>query len=254
MLRYIYTIIVNLIRLLESMKTMTDMAQKSKDYPDEYVEEYNYGYVKYVIDVMKKTGKIETEVFGLENLPKEGGYTMYPNHEGKWDVYGLMSVHKYPCSFVMDIKKSNRIFIKQLVNVLNGKRLSKTDNRQAMTIINEVAKEVEAGRKYVLFPEGDFDKDKKNNLWEFKAGCFKISLKSKTPIVPVVLYDSWKVYNSMSVGKVKSQVYYLTPIYYDEYKEMSTRQIADLVKNRIEEKIKEINKKILKSKINKEVI
>ena len=36
----------------------------------------------------------------------------------------------------------------------------------------------EAGRKYVLFPEGDFDKEKENKLWDFKAGCFKISLKS----------------------------------------------------------------------------
>ena len=242
MLRYVYTIIVNLIRLLDAIKTMNDMIKKSNEKPEEYVEEYNYGYVKYIIDVMKKTGKIETECFGAENLPKESGYMMYPNHEGKWDVYGLMSVHKYPCSFVMDIKKSNRIFIKQLVDMLKGKRLSKTDNRQAMTIINEVAKEVEAGRKYILFPEGDFDKDKKNGLWEFKAGCFKISLKSKTPIVPVVLYDSYVPYNTLKMGKVKTQVHFLKPICYDEYKEMSTRQIADLVKSKIEEKLLELSK------------
>ncbi len=243
MLRYYYTIIVNLIRLIDALITMDDMIKKSNDYPEEYVEEYNYGYVKYVIDVMKKSGRIETEVYGQENLPKEGGYMMYPNHEGKWDVYGLMSVHKYPCSFVMDIKKSNRIFIKQLVDMLKGKRLSKTDNRQAMTIINEVAKEVEAGRKYILFPEGDFDKEKENKLWDFKAGCFKISLKSKTPIVPVVLYDSWKVYNSMSVGKIKTQVHFLEPINYDEYKDMKTSQIAEMVKRKIEEKLLEISKK-----------
>ena len=243
MLRYYYTIIVNLIRLIDAVITMNDMKKTSNDYPEEYVEEYNYGYVKYVIDVMKKSGRIETEVYGQENLPKEGGYMMYPNHEGKWDVYGLMSVHKYQSSFVMDIKKSNHILIKQLVDMLKGKRLSKTDNRQAMTIINEVAKEVEAGRKYVLFPEGDFDKEKENKLWDFKAGCFKISLKSKTPIVPVVLYDSWKVYNSMSVGKIKTQVHFLEPINYDEYKDMKTSQIAEMVKRKIEEKLLEISKK-----------
>ena len=244
MLRYYYTIIVNIIRLIESIRTMSDMAKKSVEKPEEYVEEYNYGYAKYIIDVMKKTGKIETEVYGAEDLPKEGGYMMYPNHEGKWDVYGLMSVHKYPCSFVMDIKKSNRPFIKQLVDTLKGKRLSKKNNRQAMTIINEVAKEVEAGRKYVLFPEGDFDKEKKNNLWDFKAGCFKISTKSKTPIVPVVLYDSWRVYNSLSVGKVKTQVHFLKPICYEEYKDMNTHQIAEMVKSIIENKIKEIEKSL----------
>lgn len=240
MLRYCYTILVNLIRLLDAIKTMNDMIKKSNEKPEEYVEEYNYGYVRYVVDVMRKTGKIDTQVFGVENLPKEGGYMMYPNHEGKYDVYGMISVHKYPCSFVMDIKKSNHVFIKQMVDMLKGKRLSKTDNRQAMTIINEVAKEVEAGRKYILFPEGDFDKKKKNSLWEFKAGCFKISLKSKTPIVPVVLYDSYVPYNTMKIGKVKTQVHYLPPIYYDEYKDMNTHQIADMVKERIQNKLDEL--------------
>ncbi len=242
MLRYVYTIIVNVIRLLESIKTMNDMAKKSEEKPEEYVEEYNYGYVKYVIDVMKKTGKIETESLGTENLPEEGGYMMYSNHEGKWDAYGIISVHKRPCSFIMDIKKSNRIFIKQLVDVLKGKRLSKTDNRQAMTIINEVAKEVEAGRKYIIFPEGDFDKNKKNTLWDFKAGCFKISLKSKTPIVPVAIYDSYVPYNTMKMGKVKTQVHFLKPICYEEYKDMNTRQIADMVRTKIENKLKELEK------------
>ena len=146
MWRYCYTIIVNLFRLLEAIKTMSDMAKKSEEKPEEFVEEYPYGYVKYVIDVMKKTGNIETVAFVTENLPKEGGYMMYPNHQGKWDVYGLMSVHKKPCTFVMDIKKSNHIFIKQLVDVLKGKRLDKENNRQAMTIINEISKEVEDGR------------------------------------------------------------------------------------------------------------
>ncbi len=243
MIRYCYTIAVNLIRLFDAIKTMNDMVKKSNDFPDEYVEEYHYGYVKYIIDVMRKTGKIDTKVYGLENLPEEGGYMMYPNHEGKYDVYGLISVHKKPCSFVMDIRKSNRIFIKQLVDMLRGKRLSKTDNRQAMTIINEVAKEVEAGRKYILFPEGDFDKDKKNSLWDFKAGCFKISLKSKTPIIPVVLYDSYKPYNTFSLKRVQTEVHYLNPICYEEYKDMKTQQIAEMVKGRIEEKIAEISNK-----------
>lgn len=237
MWRYCYTIIVNLFRLLEAIKTMSDMAKKSEEKPEEYVEEYPYGYVKYVIDVMKKTGNIETVAFGTENLPKEGGYMMYPNHQGKWDVYGLMSVHKKPCTFVMDIKKSNHIFIKQLVDVLKGKRLDKENNRQAMTIINEISKEVEDGRRYVLFPEGDFDKDKKNTLWDFKAGCFKIGLKSKVPIVPVVLYDSYKPYNTWNFGKMKTQVHFLEPIYYEEYKDMNTKQIADMVKNKIQDKL-----------------
>ena len=108
-----------------------------------------------------------------------------------------------------------------------------------MKIINEVAKEVENGRKYILFPEGKFDNKKKNSLIEFKSGCFKICLKSKVPIVPVVLIDSYKPYNSWCLGKIQTQVHYLKPIFFDEYKELSTHEIAELVKNMIASKIEE---------------
>ena len=237
MFRYWYTILRNLFRLIECVKTMGDMALKPAE---ENCEEYNYGYVRYVIDVMRNTGKIDVEVYGKENLPEEGGYMMYPNHQGKWDLYGIISGHKKPLTFVMDVKKSNAVFIKQLVDVLKGKRLDKENNRQAMTVINEVAKEVEEGRRCVLFPEGMFDKEKKNKLYEFKPGCFKISLKSKTPIVPVVLIDSYRAYNTWHIGNLKTQVHFLKPILFEEYKDMNTKEIAEMVKSKIQEKIEEV--------------
>jgi 1-acyl-sn-glycerol-3-phosphate acyltransferase len=240
MWRYYYTIVRNIFRLPEVVKTMEDMIELSKKRPDEYTEDTKYRYVQYITYLMQRTAHIKTEVFGEENLPKEGGYMMYPNHQGKYDVYGIFSVHKQPCTFVMDIKKSNRIFIKQLVDMLKGKRLSKIDNRQAMTIINEVAKEVAKGKKCILFPEGIYDNKKKNSLIDFKPGCFKICLKSKVPIIPVVLIDSYKTYNSWQLGKITTQVHYLKPILYDEYKDMNTQQIAELVKGKIADKIQEL--------------
>lgn len=240
MWRYYYTIVRNIFRILEAVKTMTDITKLSKERPDEFNEEIKYRYVQYITYIMQKTGNISTEVFGEENLPKKGGYMMYPNHQGKYDVYGIISVHKQPCSFVMDIEKSNAIFIKQIVDVLDAKRLDQKNNRQAMQIINEVAKEVENGRKYILFPEGIYDNQKKNSLIEFKAGCFKICLKSKVPIVPVVLIDSYKPYNSWEIGKIKTQVHYLKPILFEEYKDLKTHEIAELVKSRISTKIEEL--------------
>lgn len=240
MWRYYYTIVRNIFRIPDAIKTMKDMIELSKKRPDEYNEKTKYRYVQYIANVMQKTGHIKTEVYGEENLPKDGGYMMYPNHQGKYDVYGIISVHKQPCTFVMDIEKSNSIFIKQIVDVLEAKRLDKKNNRQAMQIINKVAKEVEKGRKYILFPEGIYDNQKKNNLIDFKAGCFKICLKSKVPIVPVVLIDSYRPYNSWDVGEIKTQVHFLKPLLFDEYKDMNTQQIAELVKSRIANKIKEV--------------
>lgn len=80
----------------------------------------------------------------------------------------------------------------------------------------------------------------KNKVQDFKAGSFKIALKSHVPIIPIALIDSYKVFNSFHFGPVTTQVHYLKPIEYEEYKGMKTKDIAALVKERIEEKIKEV--------------
>lgn len=215
--------------------------QKMGDYPEKYSDEERHRYIQYVVMLMQKTGFIKTEAFGTGNLPKEGGYIMYPNHQGKYDVYGILGTHETPCSVVMDKAKSYTIFVKQALDMVKGKRLDKEDNRQALTIINEVAEEVKNGRKFILFPEGGYEFNNRNIMQQFKTGCFKIALKSKVPVVPVVLVDSYKVFDSHNMGSVTTQVHYLEPIFYEEYKGMKTNQLADLVKERIQKKLNEVS-------------
>ena len=96
-------------------------------------------------------------------------------------------------------------------------------------------------KKYILFPDVGYRFNNKNKVWDFKAGSFKIALKSKAPIVPIALIDSYKVFNSCHVGPITTYVYYREPIIYEEYKDMKTQEIAALVKSRIEEKIAEVS-------------
>lgn len=223
----------NILILPGIIGKMRQMAADS----DEYSEEDCYKYLQYVVDLMQRTSFIRTEVYGEENLPKEGGYIMYPNHQGKYDAYGIVGVHSQPCTVVMDQAKSHAIFIREVIDMVKGKRLDKQDVKQAFAIISEITQEVKQGRRYIIFPEGGYEKDKKNSLSEFKAGCFKASLKSKTPIVPVALIDTYKPFNSWCFGKVTTQVHFLKPIFYEEYKDLRTQQIALLVKERIQQKI-----------------
>lgn len=209
------------------------------NHPEKYSAEKRYALANRAINVMKHTGRITTKVFGLENLPKEGGYIMYPNHQGKYDVLGIINSHEKPCTFVMDIEKSHTMLTREFIDLVQGKRLEKDNPRHGIVIINEVANEVAAGKKYILFPEGGYKFNNRNRVSEFKAGSFKIALKSKAPIVPVALINSYKVFNSFHIGPITTYVHYLTPILYDEYKGMKTKEIADMVKAKIEEKIEE---------------
>lgn len=73
-----------------------------------------------------------------------------------------------------------------------------------------------------------------------QAGCFSCSLQTKTPIVPVALFDSYKSMNSNTFEKVDTQVHFLKPILYSEYGELKKKEVAELVKNRIAERMAQI--------------
>lgn len=236
MLKFLFVVIMNFHRAPYIIPRMI----KYSHHPERYSEEKRYKLVQHIIYLMCRTGKITTKAFGTENLPEEGGYMMYPNHQGKYDVQSIISTHKKPCSFVMDKNKSFTVLVREFVDLVQGKRLEKDNPRQGIVIINQVAKEVSEGKRYILFPEGGYAENNRNIVEEFKAGSFKIALKSKAPIVPVALIDSYKVFNAFHLGPVTTYVHYLEPIYYDEYKDMKTQELANLVRGRIVAKINEV--------------
>lgn len=91
-------------------------------------------------------------------------------------------------------------------------------------------------------PEGGYDFNNRNHVCDFKAGSFKIALKTKAPIIPVALIDSYRVFNSFWLGPVTTQVHYLKPILFEEYGSLKTQEIAALVRDRINEKINDVLK------------
>ena len=67
-------------------------------------------------------------------------------------------------------------------------------------------------------------------------------MQAKVPIVPVAIYDSHLVFDFNSLRKVTTQVYFLDPIYYEEYGDKSTIEISQMVKERIEEGLIKLGK------------
>lgn len=203
---------------------------------EKYTEEQRYQLALRMIDRMKRNGRIHTVSYGKDNLPKENGYIMFPNHQGKYDTLGIMAAHERPCSVVIDDKASHALITSQFIDLLQGIRMDKTDMRKQVEAIRKVANEVKKGRNFIIFPEGGYDNNH-NTVQEFLAGAFKSAQLSRSPIVPVAIYDSYKVFSINSIRKVRTQVSFLEPIPYEEYKGMNTRAIAQLVKNRIESEL-----------------
>lgn len=229
MLRFIYVIIM---RIFSIMYFVPKMAHYAK-HPEKYSEEDCYKLAQAVIMRVRKTARVTTEYIGLENLPKESGYIMFANHQGKYDALGILEGHERPCSALMDKKRSQMFIAKQFVDLIKGKRIEKNAPRQQIRVLNEIATEVTEGRNYLIFPEGGYGKKTDNSLEEFKYGCFYCAIKAKCPIVPVTLIDSYIPFGQNSLRKVQTKVIFLPVIPYEEYEGMKAPEVCALVKERI---------------------
>ena len=183
-------------------------------------------------------GRVTIETYGLENIPKEDGFIFFPNHQGLFDVLVFLDSCPRPFSFVIKKEASNIILLKQIVRALGAYAMDRDDIRQSMKVISAVTEDVKQGKNFLIFAEGTRSRQG-NQLLEFKGGSFKSATKAKCPIVPCALIDSFKPFDEKSIRPVTVKLIYMPPIYYEEYKDMKTVEIAEEVKGRIERTIAE---------------
>ena len=204
---------------------------------EKYTEEEHYKMLQFICHRANKGGNVTIDAHGLENIPKENGFMFFPNHQGLYDVLAIVDVCPQPFSVVAKKEVANIQFLKQVFACMRAYMLDRENIRQAMQVIVDVANEVKKGRNYLIFAEGTRSKNG-NHPGDFKGGSFKAATKAKCPIVPVALIDSFKPFDTNTVSPVTVQVHFLKPLYYEDYKDMKTTEIASIVKSEIENVIK----------------
>lgn len=198
--------------------------------------EENYQWIKQMTVEANKAGKVKIEAYGMEKLPKENGYILFPNHQGLYDVLAFLESCPAPFAFVIKKEASNVILLKQVMGALGSLSIDRENIRQSMEVINQMAEEVKKGRNFLIFAEGTRSKQG-NRLGEFKGGSFKSAQKAKCPIVPCAIIDAFIPFDEKHTDPVTVKLFYLDPIPYEEYQKMKTVEIAAEVKRRIEEVI-----------------
>ena len=233
MLRFVYVIFMRIGSILHFVPKMRWYAR----HRDRYSEEDCHALTQDMMHRVAKTARTSTDAYGTENLPPEGGYILFSNHQGKYDALGILLNHPRPCRILMDKKRSEMPIANELIDLVQGKRLDKSDIRQQVTCIREIAAEVRDGKVYLIFPEGGYAKDQTNRMADFHGGCFRAAIQSACPIVPVALIDSYKPFGGKTGNRpftrVHTEVHFLPPIPYEAYRGMSSASISRMVQARI---------------------
>ncbi len=187
---------------------------------------------------VNRTGRVEVEVHGIQNLPEKNGFILFPNHQGLFDVLAIMESCPNPLGIVVKKEASNIILIKQVIAAMHGMAIDRQDVKASLKVITKMTEDVKQGRNYVIFAEGTRSREG-NHLLSFKGGTFKSAVNARCPIVPVALIDCFKPFDVNSIKKQKVQVRFLEPLQPEQYVGLRTIQIADIVHDKIQQEINE---------------
>lgn len=203
---------------------------------DKYDKETRYAFLHRIAPIVNRRGRVKVDCYGLENLPKENGYIMFPNHQGMFDALAFLETHERPLVTVMKKEVKDTFLLRRIIWMLQAEIIDREDIRQSMQVIMNMTRRVKEGDNFILFAEGTRSRNG-NNLLEFKGGSFKSAMNAKCAIVPVALIDSFKAFDTGSIKKITVQIHYLKPLYYEDYKGMKSTEIAELVASMIQDTI-----------------
>ena len=205
---------------------------------EKYSRKEMFDHIQFILQRAIQGGNVDLTLTGLENIPQEDGFMLYSNHQGMFDVLAIAGTIPKPIGAVLKKELWDIPFLHQIALCTNSFAMDREDVRQSLTVIQNVTEEVKQGRNYLIFPEGTRSK-LGNTMLDFHGGSFRCATKSKCPIVPIALVDSFKVLDQKGSKPVSVQIHYLKPILYEEYAGMKPAEVAELVKSRIQEKIDE---------------
>lgn len=204
---------------------------------DKYTDEEHLALFKNIVKHANNGGRVTIEQYGVENIPEKSGFILFPNHQGMYDVLSIIDACPVPVTVVAKKEVAHVQGLKQVFACMRAQFIDRDDLKQSLKVIRQVTDEVKQGRNYVIFSEGTRSR-KQNELLDFKGGSFKSAVMAKCPIVPVALIDAYKAFDTNSIKPVTVQIHFLKPLYYEEYQNMKTTEIAVMVKSRIEETIR----------------
>lgn len=185
---------------------------------------------------LKKYAKVDIVVEGKENLPTDTGYLFVGNHQTRADVVFVFDALRRRLAVIAKKELEGWFFIGRYIKRMGGALIDRSDVRSQLASINVLIDKLKNKEDVFIFPEGT--RSSKKEMLPFKSGTFKIAIKSKAPIVPVVMHDSYKILtDDKNINPGTAKVSILKPIPYEEYQGMKSKELSEYVRNKINEKL-----------------
>ncbi len=184
---------------------------------------------------------VRVKTLGTENIP-DTPVLYATNHRSVSDIPIIYTTTKQRMGIIAKIETAKIPFLSWWMRLLNCLFLDRDDIKQALKTMLTGIELIKGGSSMCIMPEGT--RNHEDEMLPFKEGSFKMAEKTGCPIVPVALWKTDEVFE-LHMPWVKAQkvtIKYCEPIILKELDKEQLKHVGVLVRERIDEALKEIKK------------
>ena len=183
--------------------------------------------------ILRVTGARMT-VEGQKNIPA-GPCVFVGNHRSYYDIPILLTALDAPHGILAKEELEKIPLLNRWMKLLGCVFVQRDDVRASVRALNDATAIVEGGRSFVIFPEGTRYKGEEGGAGEFKAGAFRIAVKTGAPVIPVAVTGARALFetngNRCRPGSVRIKI--MSPIQTAGMSKAEQKQLPDAVRQSI---------------------
>ncbi len=173
------------------------------------------------------------------NIIPDSDFIVVGNHISNYDPFLLMvALSKTRIAGISKKEISEVPLLGLWMKILRVLPLDRTDNRGAAKVMIKAIKQAKEGQPMFVFPEGGRNKTDQP-LLDFKPGAFKLVEKSKKDMY-FVCFKGFNNHKTFKLKRVACTIKFSGPITYEQYKDLTTAELAELAHQKIAEELKKL--------------
>ena len=177
------------------------------------------------------------KIYGKENIPKDSGALLVGNHSHALDfLFAMKACDKKDLNIVAKKEIFKNKFIGAVAKWYGAIPLDR--EKVDMKALVSVMKVLKSGKKLLIYPEGTRNKGDASEMLPFRNECFIFAIKTKVPVVPIMLLKKTKFLgkNRIIIGKP----FYLDQFYDKKLGDEDLVQVGDFVRGKMEQARQEL--------------
>lgn len=227
---------------LATFALMIQFTDREKS-PDKGVKFFRF-LVKHSLPIIIAVARVKINSSGLDKLPENTHMLFVCNHQHDFDPIIMLSA--FPDADMGFVGKKEIYvtmpFISKAMHRLYSQPIDRENDREAAkTIIKIIHILKEDKASIALFPEGYCSKS--CDLLPFRNGSLKTAIKAQVPIAVCVINNTQAIPKNMFRRKTEVEFRLLDVIYPEQFADMNTVQLGDMIHAQMLEALNEIRGK-----------